>query len=73
MIDAEKVVLFDDLMRLWDNERGISLENPVLASLITEAMLSNPSNATLTSFAKMYQLSEGSNFEDFFNVMRIAT
>lgn len=65
--------MLDNWSRLWDSDRGISLENPVLASLITEAMMTNPTNATLAKFAEMYQLPAGNSFQDLFDLMRATT
>ena len=70
MSSTQKFVIVDDWNRLWDSGRGISLENPVLASLVTEAMMNDPTEATLTQLAELYQLSAGSSFQDLFDLMR---
>jgi len=41
---------FLDLPRLWDTERGISLEDPVVATLMARTMLKDPSAENLAKF-----------------------
>jgi len=40
---ASKFVVFNDLPRLWDTNRGISLEDPNVASVIAQTMLKDQS------------------------------
>ena len=41
---------FLDLPRLWDTNRGISLEDPVVATLMAKTMLKDPSAENLAKF-----------------------
>jgi len=72
---ASKFVVFNDLPRLWDTNRGISLEDPNVASVIAQTMLKDQSPEKIAKFTSLYGIGDtyGTNFADFFTVMRAMT
>ena len=68
-------VQFTDLPRLWDTNRGISLEDPVVASLITRTMLKDPSKENIDKFTQLYGLGDQyqTDFTALFAAMRSMT
>lgn len=66
---------FLDLPRLWDTERGISLEDPVVATLMARTMLKDPSAENLAKFKQLYGLGDkwSTGFAEFFTIMRAMT
>jgi hypothetical protein len=38
-MDKDSKIEFFDVTRLWDNDRGIALNNPVVTSILTSMML----------------------------------
>ena len=61
------------VLRLWDNEAKISLDNPVMTSLITETIMYDDSPESLAKFNTVWGLQESSSFKDMFDIYRYMT
>jgi len=72
---TSKYVSFNlgNLTRLWDNESKISLDNPVMTSLITETVIHDDSPENLAKFNELYGLQADSDFKTLFDIFRMMT
>ena len=45
---------FNDVHRLWDSGRGISLDNPVVTSILTDMIMKNTEQNTFDFVKQLY-------------------